>query len=126
MNNILRSVGLTLAISTIVSFALLIANVCFWTSFIVATISQFIIFFIVGSVLEFINEIKLKEINAIRLTEYSKQSLEIECPCFKKHKQVIPVSLSSPNSYKCNECNKTNNVYLTAESVHVTEPITLV
>ena len=63
MNNILRSVGLTLAISTIVSFALLIANVCFWTSFIVATISQFIIFFIVGRVIEFINEIKLKEID---------------------------------------------------------------
>jgi len=126
VNNIFRSVGLTLAVSTIVSFALLLANISFLTSFIVVTIAQFIVFFIVGSVLEFINEIKLKEINALRLTEYSKQSLEIECPCFKKHKQVIPISLSSPNSYKCGECGKNNNVYITAEAVHVTEPISLV
>lgn len=125
MNNIFRSVGLTLAVSSLISLGLMFAGISFLTSFIVTTIIQFVVFFIVGSTLEFINEIKLKEIDAIRLTELSKQGMEVECPCFKKHKEFVPVSLTGNNTYKCTDCGKMNNVYVTTETVHVTEPITL-
>ena len=71
--------------------------------------------------MEFINEIKVKEINAMKLAELSKQGLEVECPCYKKVKEFVPISLNGKNTYKCSECNKLNSVYITAETVHVTD-----
>lgn len=73
--------------------------------------------------MEYIGEIKLKEINAFRLSELSKQSLEIECPCFKKVKEIVPINLNAKNTYKCGDCGKTNTVLITTETAHTTDPI---
>jgi len=97
----------------------------FWTVFLVTTIAQFVIFYIVGSVIDFLSEIKFKQIQALTLSEYSKQGIEVECPCYKKVKEFVPVVLNQENSYKCGTCGKNNSIIITAETAAVTEPIPL-
>lgn len=64
-----------------------------------------------------------KKIENERIKEFSFQSVEVTCPCFKKVKDIVPVRLNTDNKYKCNECGKSVGVYLTAETAIVTEPI---
>jgi len=119
--NLIRSLSLTLFVSTLIAAILHFVGVNFIASFLVTTIVQFIVFYTVGSVLDFINEIKMKQINAMRIAEFSKQSMEVTCPCYKKNKEIVPVVLNNKNTYKCSACEKTNSVYIIAETAHVTE-----
>lgn len=97
----------------------------FWTVFLITTVAQFVVFYIVGSVIDFLSEIKFKQIQALTLSEYSKQGIEVECPCYKKVKEFVPVVLNQENSYKCGTCGKNNSIIITAETAAVTEPIPL-
>jgi uncharacterized membrane protein len=119
--SIIRSVLLTLSVSALFGIVLMFFGISFVATFIIATITQFIIFFILGSIIEFLNEIKMKEINAMRLAELSKQLVEVECPCYKKHRDTVPVVVNGDNNYKCTECNKLNKVIVVAETAHTTE-----
>jgi hypothetical protein len=113
----------TLVVSTAITILLLPIQPHYVTGFLLTTIIQFIIFYVIGSVMEFIGELKLKEINAFKLQELSRQSMEVVCPCFKKIKEIIPIDLNSKNSYRCNDCGKTNSIVITAETAHTTEPV---
>jgi len=120
--NLVRSVSITLAVSLAIAGAFLLINFNFWATFFVATLTQFVLFFIIGSVIEFFNELKMKEINLLKLSELSKQGLEVECPCFKKVKEFVPINLNGPSTYKCTECKKNVSVYITAETAYVSDP----
>jgi len=89
--NLVRSVSITLAVSLAIAGAFLLINFNFWATFFVATLTQFVLFFIIGSVIEFFNELKMKEIILLKLSELSKQGLEVECPCFKKIKEFTDI-----------------------------------
>lgn len=120
--NLIRSLTLTAFVSTLIATTLhLSVGYSFVASFLISTVVQFVLFFTVGSVLDFFNEIKMKQINTMRLAELSKQSMEVECPCHKKNREIVPIVLNAKNTYKCTACNKTNSVYIVAETAHVTE-----
>ncbi len=121
MINLIRSASITIAVSLALSGVFLLANLNFWVTFFVSLLGQFIVFFIVGSVLEFINELKAKELNALRIAEFSKQGMEVECPCYKKVKEFVPITLNAKNMYKCSDCKKNVSVYITTETVYVSD-----
>jgi hypothetical protein len=123
VSNIIKSVITTFVVSTAITLLLLPVQPHYAIVFVLATIIQFVIFYIIGSIMEYIGEIKLKEINAFRLSELSKQSMQVECPCFKKVKEFVPINLNAKNTYKCSECDKTNTVLITIETAHTTDPI---
>lgn len=68
-------------------------------------------------------ELKNKKLENERIKEFSYQGLEVECPCYKKNKEFVPVRLNSENKYKCNECNKSISILIEASTALATEPI---
>lgn len=84
---------------------------------------QYIGYNIFISILNSIVLLKNKKLENDRLKEFSYQGLEMECPCFKKAKELVPIRFNTPNYYRCKECNKQLSVIINAESAIVTEPI---
>jgi len=121
--NLLKSIVTTIVVSTVATLLAIPFTSKLVIVFVITTISQFIIFYIIGSIMEYIGEIKLKEIEAFKLAEYSKQGMEVECPCHKKVKQFVPVILNTKNTYKCIDCSKINSVIISAETAQTTQPL---
>lgn len=84
---------------------------------------QYVGFFAFSAIFNAIVALKNKKLENERLKELSFQGLEVECPCFKKIKDFIPVRLNTPNYYKCSDCKKTISVLINAETAVVTEPV---
>jgi hypothetical protein len=115
-------------------FSLTIVSLLFgyWTTtigvnIIVGTLTgaviQFLGFNAFSTVFNSIVLLKNKKLENERLQEFSYQGLELECPCYKKEKELVPVRFNTPNYYRCKACNKQLSVIVTAESAVVTEPI---
>lgn len=84
---------------------------------------QFVGFNAFSTCLNLIILLKNKKLENERLKEFSYQGLELECPCYKKEKELVPVRFNTSNYYRCIACNKQLSVIVTAESAIVTEPI---
>lgn len=67
--------------------------------------------------------LKNKEAEAKMIAAIDQQGMVVECPCYKKYKEFVPIKMTNDNYYKCTECRKTLNVLVTCETVLVTEPI---
>jgi len=115
-------------------FSLTIVSLLFgyWTTtigvnIIVGTLTgaviQFLGFNAFSTVFNSIVLLKNKKLENERLQEFSYQGLELECPCYKKERELVPVRFNTPNYYRCKACNKQLSVIVTAESAVVTEPI---
>lgn len=84
---------------------------------------QFIGNYIFISILSAYTALKNKKLENDRIKEFSYQGLEVECPCFKKVKEFVPIRLNSDNKYKCTECGKMVGVLVEATTAVTTEPI---
>lgn len=96
-----------------------------WVSF----ISYFFFFSIIQIIgynlyLKFL-QIKIEKIKNERIKEFSKQGLEIKCPCHKSKPMFVPVELNSDNFFKCGECEKNFSVEITAKAFIQTEMVDL-
>lgn len=116
---ILRSVILTGLISG--SIAAVFLKYGFWEVFTIATAVQIVIFVIVNTVRDY----KFRQVELERTKSLEKQGLGVECPCYKKIQQFVPVTLNEGNSYICDECDKRINVELTATTAMATIPMNL-
>lgn len=123
MEKILKSLLITLAVSSLLGLILLIFKINFWATFAFATITQYIIFFIVGSVVEYIGQLKLRELEVTQIKELAKQQIEVECPCDKKIKEYVNITLGERNTYRCTECSKVNAIYINATTAATNIPI---
>jgi len=87
--------------------------------FFVATFLQIITYNIYRQILQYF---ALKYENE-RLSELSKQGVEVVCPCARGMKHLIPIQLDADNSYTCLDCNKNVNVKLEVNTYLETVPI---
>lgn len=117
--SILRSLILTLLISTAIAASLL--QYGFWQVFVMATGTQIILFAALNS----FRDINLRKIEVDRIKSMERQGLSVVCPCHKAVDQFIPVTLNSNNSYICDGCDKRVNVQINAETVMATLPVDL-
>ena len=120
LGQLLPFVAITLLFGAV--FAALHINFIFGIIFGAAV--QYIGFFIFQTVVEAVVSLKNKKLENERIKEFSYQGLEVECPCFKKHKDIVPIRFNTPNYYKCSDCKKTVSVLINAETAIVTEPVT--
>lgn len=95
----------------------------FLIGFLVGLVVQFATYFGFTSILDVYAVLQNKKLENERIKEYSFQSLEVTCPCYKQNRQVIPVRLNTDIKYKCTECEKSVSVLITPETAVVTEPI---
>ena len=109
------------SVSTLVSLPFSTNLVSFSKAFLCVTIGQIICYNLYRKFLE----IKLEKIKNERIKEYSKQGLDINCPCHLNIPMFVPVTLNQKNSFKCGECKKNISVDITAKSFLETEIIDL-
>lgn len=123
MINLLKSTLTTVIVGVALTSLLYPLTKSFWPIFAVTIVGQYVLFYIIGNIIDFLGEIKLKQIEVLKLAEYSKQGMEVECPCYKKVKEFVPIVLNQKNTYKCSDCGKTNSVIIHADTASLTEPI---
>lgn len=95
----------------------------FIIGFFAGTVLQFGLYFGFTTVVDIYATLQNKKLENERIREFSFQSLEVTCPCFKQIKQIIPIRLNTDLKYKCIDCNKTVSVLITPETAIATEPI---
>lgn len=93
----------------------------FARAFVVASIAQIIAYSIYKRIVILMAE-KLKN---ERIKEFSKQGMEITCPCSRAIKTFIPIRLDVDNSYKCLDCSKYVAVNVDVKTFLSTEPINI-
>jgi hypothetical protein len=95
----------------------------FIAGFTIAAGTQWIGFILYQKIIDIYITIKAREFEVRLAEEYSKQSLEVECPCSRKLKAQVPILLNAENRYKCPGCDKDIKVIISAETVLVTTPL---
>ena len=65
----------------------------------------------------------IERIKLDKIKEYSKQGVEVSCPCYRENKVFIPIRLNANNDYKCLECNKNVSVNVDIKTFLATEPL---
>jgi hypothetical protein len=68
-------------------------------------------------------ELKNKKLENERIKEFSLQGLEVTCPCALKKTEFVPIILNTPNTYKCDFCQKNVSVYILSETAMITETL---
>lgn len=110
-------------ITTITGFIFHKLNLNFFLGLAAGASVQFLLSYIVDSILTLYAAIKNKELENERIKEFSIQGIEVECPCHKKIKEFVPIKLNFDNKYKCRECQKTVSVIVEANTAIATQPI---
>jgi len=105
-----------------VAGALVIVNVPFFVSFILASITQVCLWQAFLYIMSHRATIKTREIERDVMKEYMANSIDIPCTSCKTLNNT-PIKLNSNNSFKCSKCNVDNVVYINIESAAVTTPI---
>lgn len=93
-----------------------------WSLICFSVIVQFLGNYIYQSILITYAGIKLRQAEAEALKELSFQTIEVECPCSLKTKQVISLRLNEDTQYKCIQCQKTLNAIVDVTSTLATIP----
>ena len=60
-----------------------------------------------------------------KLKEFSKQGMEVKCPCYLEKKMFVPIDLNGVNVFDCKECDKSISVELNAKTFMQTDMIDL-
>jgi hypothetical protein len=117
----LKPISILFIVSSSVSFLLCTDTLHFFKIFIFSTIAQIIGY---NFYLK-IAEIFIEKIKNERIKEFSKQGLEVTCPCYLSKKMFVPIELNAANSFNCAECSKEVSVEVTASTFMKTDMINL-
>lgn len=93
----------------------------FIKGFLAATFIQVIFYNVYKTIIEFI-AIRLQ---LEKIKEFSKQGMEVKCPCYLEKKMFVPIDLNNSNVFNCKECDKTVSVDITAKTFMQTDMIDL-
>lgn len=118
---LLKSVLVLAVISTCI--ASLFAN-NIWTflkAFTITTLLQVIAYNIYRQVVQLFAEKLMND----RISEFTKQGVELTCPCSRAVKNLIPIQLNADNSYKCLDCSKNVMVNVEVRTFLETQPLDL-
>jgi len=123
VDKIIKSLVTTAVVSAAFGLTGLLFQLSFLGVFVITTIVQFILFFIIGSFADYLGQLKIREIETQQLKELNKSFIDVECPCDKKVIESVQVKLGERNTYVCRDCGKLNAIYLNATSAATNVPI---
>jgi hypothetical protein len=117
----LKPIIILCTISTVLS--LLFSNnlLDFAKYFLAATLIQVILYNVYKSIIEYL----AMKLQVEKIKEYSKQGMEVKCPCYLEKKMFVPITLNGENVFNCNECDKMISVDITAKTFMQTDMIDL-
>lgn len=122
LKRILFSLGITIAISSVLGLALSMFGYDFLKMFILAFVLHFIVFGLINYFAGIVMSSRLKHLQTEQLRLLSNQSAEVMCAACKVP-AVVPITLGEDTKFICNKCNASNNVVITAEAVLLTTPV---
>lgn len=122
---LLRSLGITFGVSTVLSLGLsyFIGNFIAW--FLILTVLQFLAFYIVGEIVKKNTNKKLLEITLKQQELKAQQSLTVICPCDRRVESTVPVKLNEENTYICQGCNKNIGIKIEGKTALLTTPLSV-
>jgi hypothetical protein len=123
----LQTIGQLIAfagISIVFGFIFRACNLNFFLGVITGSAVQFVINYMYQTALNTYISLNNKKLENERIKEFTKQGLEVKCPCSKGVIDFVPITLNTNNRYKCKECQKIISVYITPSTALTTEPLT--
>ena len=118
---ILRSVGITLLISTVCGIGTRLLFKSFFGGFLIAGAFQYI----GGYIWSVLLERRDRKFAETLINSATETPVPIELSCaYCNTVNHVPLLLSQDNVFKCVSCNQPNNVYIQFTTVRVTQPLT--
>lgn len=121
ITSIVRSLLVLITLSSCVAFAFSADAWGFARVFAVASIVQIVLYNIYRQIVVLFME----KITNDRISEYTKQGVEVTCPCSRAIKNLIPIQLNTDNSYKCLDCARNVTVNVEVKTFLETQPVDL-
>lgn len=121
MVNFLKPILITVVISSSISLIYSSSILNFLKYFFFVTVSQIILYNVYKNLVELIAE----KIKNERIKEFTKQGIEVSCPCYLNNKMFVPIELGVDNNFNCLECKKDFSVEINAKTFLKTEMIDL-
>lgn len=121
--NLLRSIALTASIAAAAAWPLAYLNISFISSFVFFIILQFVGFYFYNDRVQRKMAIEEQRLIVEREKTLSQQGLDVACPCDRRVRAFVPISLAGRNEYTCPGCDKTINVIVEPKTVLVTTPV---
>lgn len=122
MTSILRSLTITLAVSSIVAVVFWATGHDYIKPFVLTTTIQFAAFWMINTWLRNHHMIQTKRIENDRIKEFNKQGIDVECS-YCKSPNLIPVRFDTGNDFQCVNCDKPNAVYIGVTVTQKTTPL---
>lgn len=117
----LKPIIILCVISTVSSLLFYNTLLDFIKGFILATLIQIIFYNVYKNVIEFL----AVRLQVEKLKEFSKQGMEIKCPCYMEKKMFVPIDLNNTNTFNCKECDKSVSVEVSTRTFMQTDMIDL-
>ena len=124
MKRILLSLAVLIIVSTTVGFI-------FWNKtvegfvkfFLLATVAQLIIQFVVNQFLNAKYGVQISQLAAAAAAEAERTVKEIACPCYIRNVQSVNVDLQRENKYTCERCAKEISLVVELTPALTTKPV---
>jgi hypothetical protein len=92
--------------------------------FVVVLILQIAISFIIKQIQVAYTTVRIREVELAKITEFSKQGLELEC-AYCGTINYIPLRFDQDNNFTCEKCNKDNSIYINVTTAQITSPLNI-
>jgi hypothetical protein len=117
----LKPILILCVISTVSSLVFSNTSLDFLKGFILSSLIQIIFYNVYKNVIEYF-ALKLQ---VEKIKEFSKQGMEVKCPCYLEKKMFVPIELNGVNIFNCKECDRSISVDLTAKTFMQTDMLDL-
>ena len=122
VEKLLKSLTITSIVSGIIAYFCTHFDIVFLKTFLIATLLQFIIWYLIGYYADWKAKIKLQQIEADMYKEISKQFADVNC-AYCGTVNTAPIKITGDNKVECRKCGKESAVYVELEVAQVTSPI---
>jgi hypothetical protein len=119
---ILLSLCFTLIVSGIIGMGGNILFNNFWGTFFIAFGCQFVLFFVLNTILQKKDEETEAKITTDQLNALSKYVIKLTC-AYCSNSNSVPIVLNNENKYKCESCQQVNGVKMQFFSTQITVPL---
>ena len=120
VGSLVKSLGITTAISLLFGIVFLFTGKGFWLPVGVAFLSQLVLWFIIQYMADIYVRIKAEEIENERIREISRTAADVECS-FCGTPAFIPIDLTIDNTFTCEKCSKENVVVIRIDTAQTTD-----
>jgi hypothetical protein len=122
--NIIKSIIAVAIISAIISGIMFSIGLNFIKCFTMLFCGQILISFVGYQLIEPFILLRNKKLENDRIAEFSKQGVEAECANCNT-KSIVPVKFNSNNDFICENCSRSNSIYINITTAQKTEPLSI-